>query len=260
MKKLFYCIIAICIIFFSGCEKNIDEVTVLKFKNTNSNSYINSLNGKTVSITGYISTISPLSGEFAYLMNMPYQSCPYCIPGTSEITNTLAIFAGENDKIELTDMPVTVTGTLKKGEFSDEYGYEYGVRLNNVTVVEANIDELSEQIKKYNLLAENGVVGDIYNCIMNLDFSIFYDYYELPQPEKVILDDFNYTKNSLTSYNTNGDYDELVILMDHLIALANYVNNDIDNSDYSRFTEEGYQAQLQDLYFEFDSWAAEGEL
>ena len=76
MKKILIFMITVCMIVCTGCGTNGDEVTKLKFKNTNSDSYINSLDGKMVSITGYLSTLSPLDGKFAYLMNMPYQSCP----------------------------------------------------------------------------------------------------------------------------------------------------------------------------------------
>ena len=92
-------LIALCII---DSQKNVfveneQDITTIKFKSTVSEREIEALNGKTVSITGYLSTLSPLNGEFAYLMNMPYQNCPYCVPGTSQITNTLAIFAKENE-------------------------------------------------------------------------------------------------------------------------------------------------------------------
>ena len=246
-------------------EKNVvipqvkdDGVTVLKFKNTNSNEYVNSLNGKKVSITGYLSTLSPLNGQFAYLMNMPYQNCPFCVPGTSEITNTLAIFAGNKDKIKFTDQPVTVVGTLEVGDFTDDFGYQYGVRLNNVTVSKADVDKLSDTVKKYNLLAENGVVGDIYNSIMTADMSVFYNYYRMEKPDKVIMDGINDTKASVDSYNSKGDYNNLINVMNDLIALCNNVNNDVDSGDYSKFAD--YQTQLQDIYYTFAMWMAEGEL
>lgn len=233
-------------------------IITLKFKNTNSNEVISALNGKKVSITGYLSTLSPLNGEFAYLMNMPYQSCPFCIPGTAAISNTLAIVSGNNKKIEFTDLPVTVTGILETGEFSDEFGYEYGVRLNNVTVENADVDKLADSVKKYNLLAENGVVANIYNSIMTVDTTVFYDYYELEAPEKILLDGINYTKSSLEQYNSNGDYDKLVDVMNDLINLSNEVNSKIAQGDYSLFGE--YQNELQDIYYVFANWMAEGEL
>lgn len=237
---------------------NDDGITILKFKNTNSNKAIRALNGKKVSITGYLSTISPLSGEFAYLMNMPYQSCPFCIPGTAEISNTLAIFAGNNDKIKFTDEPVTVIGTLEVGNFSDQYGYEYGVRLNNVTVNKVDVDALTESVKQYNLLAENGVVEAIYMSIMTADSAVFYDYYEMERPYLIALDGINSTKTLLDGYNANGEYDVLVKVLDDLINLCNVVNDDISSEDYSKFAS--YQLQLQDIYYSFSDWMAQGEL
>lgn len=246
-------------------EKNIvvpqvkdDGITVLKFKNTNSNEYIKTLDGKQVSITGYLSTLSPLNGQFAYLMNMPYQNCPFCVPGTSEITNTLAIFAGNKSKIQFTDQPVTVIGTLEVGDFTDDFGYQYGVRLNNVTVNKADVDALSETAKKYNVLAENGVIWDIYNSIMAADMSAFYTYYDLAEPGKVIMDGVIGTKNNLGLYNAKGDYNTLVSVMDELVTLCENINTDVDNKDYSKFTS--YQTQLQNIYYNFAMWMNEGEL
>ena len=235
-----------------------DGITVLKFKNTNSNETISALNGKQVSITGYISTLSPLNGEFAYLMNMPYQSCPFCVPGTSAINNTLAIYAGNKSKIKFTDQPVTVVGTLETGNFTDDFGYEYGVRLNNVTVKKADIDKLSDTVKKYNLLAENGVVGQIYESIMTADASVFYNYYRMEKPEKIALDGIKATKSSIDTYNSKGDYDNLVNVMNDLISLCEEVNGDIGSGDYSKFNE--YQPRLQNIYCTFAMWMAEGEL
>ncbi len=237
---------------------NDDGVTVLKFKNTNSDEAIKALNGKKVSITGYISTLSPLNGEFAYLMNMPYQSCPFCIPGTSEISNTLAIYAGNKSKIKFTDEPVTVVGTLETGDFTDGFGYQYGVRLNNVTVSKADVDKLSAAVKQYNLLAENGVVGQIYDSIMSADPSVFYNYYQLEKPELISMDFIKSTKSTLEGYNGKGEYNQLINTMDELINLCNSVNSDIESGDYSKFSS--YQVGLQNVYYVFSMWMAEGEL
>lgn len=239
-------------------EANDDGITVLKFKNTNSDEAISLLNGKKVSITGYLSTLSPLNGKFAYLMNMPYQNCPYCVPGTSAITNTLTIVAKENEKIKFTDQPVTVTGTLETGTFTDEFGYEYGVRLNNVVVKNADIDELSESIRKYNLLAENGVVNSIYNSIMLADRSVFYNYYKKEVPALIKTERIESTKTLFAEYNKNNDYEALSKVINNLITLSNNVNKDIENQDYSNFAT--YQNKLRSIYSSFARWMAEGEL
>ena len=257
MKKFFIIVALICLCCFTGCGEK-QDYTVLKFKSTNSNETISKLNGKQVSITGYISTLSPLSGEFAYLMNMPYQSCPFCVPGTSTINNTLAIYAGTNDKIEFTDQPVTVVGTLETGNFTDDFGYEYGVRLNNVTVSKADVDKLSEAVKQYNILAENGVIGQIYNSIMSADETVFYSYYQLEKPQPISMELINTTKSTLDGYNENGEYNQLANTMNDLIDLCNKVNTDIEAEDYSKFGN--YQRSLQNVYYTFSAWMEAGEL
>ena len=257
MRRIFVVFLLICLCCFTGCSEK-QDCTVLKFKSTNSSETISKLNGKQVSITGYISTLSPLSGEFAYLMNMSYQSCPFCVPGTSTINNTLAIYAGANDKIEFTDQPVTVVGTLETGEFVDEFGYEYGIRLNNVIVSKADVDKLSKAVKQYNLLAENGVIGQIYNSIMSADETVFYNYYKLEKPQPVTMELIDTTKSTLEGYNKEGEYNQLVDTMSNLIELCNRVNKDIEVEDYSKFNT--YQKELQNVYYTFSRWVEEGEL
>jgi len=246
------------VVVFGGTKAlEIDETGAYKlsFANTTSNTVLNSLRGEQVTITGYMSTNSPLSGEFAYLMNLPYQNCPYCLPGTSELTNTLAIYAGKNKKIEFTDQLVTVVGTLETGNFSDEFGYEYKIRLNNVEVKEADPSLITDSIKKYSLLAESGLVSEIYNYIMMFD-NIVYSSSE--QIAKVDVSAVEKTKNDLNNYNQKGEYNRLVVALDELIKLANEVNGYIDNGEVSKVSE--LKDRVSSVYSTFADWLAQTEM
>ena len=54
------------------------EVTKLSFKSAAEYDYLKTLDGTMVTINGYMATSSPVDGSFMFLMNMPYQNCPFC--------------------------------------------------------------------------------------------------------------------------------------------------------------------------------------
>ena len=115
----------------AGCDKS--GVKMLSFAQTHSLKELNGYDGETVSIIGYMSTLSPISGEFMYLMNMPYQSCPFCVPNTNKLSNTIAVYAKSADGFKFTDRAILVTGTLEFGIFEDDFGYEYYYRIADAT-------------------------------------------------------------------------------------------------------------------------------
>ena len=235
--------------------ENEQGITAIKFKSTASEKEIEELNGKKVSITGYLSTLSPLNGEFAYLMNLPYQNCPYCVPGSSQITNTLAIFAKDNEKIEFTDLPVTVLGELEIGDFTDDFGYQYSVRLKDVTVSNADIDLLSENIRKYNVLAENGVLANLYECITNAENIIYSNSSDL---KPIDIAQIEKTINEVKQYNSKDEYKNLIVILNGLESLCKKVNGYIENNEYDKIKNS--QNQLRIIYSSFSNWISEGEL
>ena len=100
MKRTFALILAIifAILPLASCEKgtSTDGAQLLSFSQAQSVEEMEKLDGKTVSIIGYMSTLSPISGAFMYLMNLPYQSCPFCVPNTTQLANTMAVYAKDS--------------------------------------------------------------------------------------------------------------------------------------------------------------------
>ena len=78
-------------LLLGGCKKTGEEAARLSFSASASIETLKALDGKQVRITGYMATLSPLDGSYIYLMNMPYQSCPFCVPNTAEFSFFLAI-------------------------------------------------------------------------------------------------------------------------------------------------------------------------
>ena len=65
------------VVTLGGCSstklQEVDGVTELKFKDTIKTSELKKIDSKKVSMIGFMSTSTPLNGEYTYLMNMPYQ-------------------------------------------------------------------------------------------------------------------------------------------------------------------------------------------
>ncbi|MBQ3486286.1 MAG: hypothetical protein IJA77_12380, partial [Clostridia bacterium] len=80
-----------------GCEKSPEAPIKLSFKAASGYDYLKSINGKTVTISGYMATSSPVDGSFMFLMNLPYQSCPFCVPNTSQLSNTMEVYPKDGD-------------------------------------------------------------------------------------------------------------------------------------------------------------------
>ena len=88
-----FLLLAIMTSSFVACDKddpvdpNGENVTKLSFKAASGYDYLKTLDGTLVTISGYMATSSPVDGSFMFLMNLPYQSCPFCVPNTSQLSN-----------------------------------------------------------------------------------------------------------------------------------------------------------------------------
>lgn len=166
MKK-FAALIAllICIaLLATGCggtKVSSAAATKLSFADSASLDILKSLDGKSVTITGYMATLSPLDGTYIYLMNLPYQSCPFCVPNTTQLANTMAVYAPSGSKFDFTDRPVQVTGTLRVQDRADDYGYSYNYYIDDASYVAVDLSSVSQEYALYQSLAEDGVIADV---------------------------------------------------------------------------------------------------
>ena len=164
MKK----ILSVVLLFFlivslSACqkEKADENASILRFSDAVSLEKIKSLDNKQVSIIGYMATMSPISGKFMYLMNMPYQSCPFCLPNTTQLSNTMAVYAPDGKTFEYTDQAIRVTGTMKMEDVRDEFGYTYNYRIVNAAYETVDLSQLSEEYALWTQIASDGLVKEI---------------------------------------------------------------------------------------------------
>lgn len=166
-----------------GCKDDTEgNVTQLSFKSAASYDYLKTLSGTQVSINGYMATSSPVDGSFLFLMNLPYQSCPFCVPNTSKLSNTMEVYPKKGEAFDYTAQAIKVVGTLVVAEkedepFTDLYGYEFNYKIVDATYTVIRAEELSAELRLWQALANSDVVNDIYKMYDYVNFLCSWDTY-----------------------------------------------------------------------------------
>lgn len=175
MKKYFtliLCVFLLLSLVACGDEK---EATKLSFKAASSYEDLKALDGQTVSINGYMATSSPVDGGYLFLMNLPYQSCPFCVPNTSQLSNTMAVYAKEGDSFDYTGQAIKVTGTLEVAQqedqpFTDKYGYTFNFRIVDAVYTVLTDEELTADMAAWQKIADSGLMDEMYRMYDYLNF------------------------------------------------------------------------------------------
>ena len=163
----------------ASCKKKQDldpsEAVKLSFKDASGYDYLKTLDGQTVTINGYMATSSPVDGSFIFLMNLPYQSCPFCVPNTSQLSNTVEIYPKKGESFSYTSQAIRVIGKLEVAAnenepFTDSYGYEFNFKIVDATYTIIKAEELSEDIALWQKIANTDVVNDIYKMYDYVNF------------------------------------------------------------------------------------------
>ena len=303
IKKIIVFTLALSLLLtsFAGCSDKSEEggAQLLSFSQAQSIEEMQKLDGQSVSIIGYMSTLSPISGEFMYLMNLPYQSCPFCVPNTTQLANTMAVYAKSSDGFEFTDRAIQVTGVLEFGDYTDEFGYEYNYRIKDATYTVLNPDDLDPKIKLWQQLASTDVISEIYQMYEYVNFLCFWPTYtaqfeggsDYLYPNDVDI----FCKNDGAQYNygyKEGYFDSLVAKVESVsktdfTALVENIRKaeklaadalaEIDAGNYTAVTEystvfgdgrtqykmnraDEFEALMQATYQEFAAWLATWEI
>ena len=169
-----------------GCKQegnDASDATKLSFKSAAKYDYLKTLDGQKVTINGYMATASPVDGSFMFLMNLPYQSCPFCVPNTSELSNTMEIYPKNGENFEYTAQAIKVVGTLEVAEdiskpFTDMYGYEFNFKIVDASYTIIKSEDLSEDMALWQKIASADIVTDIYKMYDYVNFTCaWYTYY-----------------------------------------------------------------------------------
>lgn len=303
MKKILCVIVSVLLVFsiFAACGNNEDSTisSNLSFSAANKVKDMKALDGQEVSIIGYMSTLSPITGSFMYLMNLPYQSCPFCVPNTSQLSNTIACYAKNGDSFEFTDRAIKVIGTLEFGDYTDDYGYEYAYRIIDATYTEVDTSEMSEKMQLWQQLASTDVISDVYNMYEYVNFLCFWPTYTV---EFESGKDYLYPSDALNFIKTDGaqyNYGYVDGYFENMISTINEVNSTefsdlveniqkakeladkalaaIENGEYTTGEEysstfndgrsqyimndsDSFEKEMNSIYSEFSAWLAEWEV
>ena len=177
---------AIVVTAFSGCNNgwdyDVNNATKLSFKSASGYDYLKTLDGKLVTISGYMATSSPVDGSFMFLMNLPYQSCPFCVPNTKQLSNTMEIYPKKGEAFSYTTQAIQVIGRLEVAEsedkpFTDKYGYKFCCKIVDATYTIIKAEDLSEDMALWQKIASSNVVSDIYKMYDYVNFLCAWDNY-----------------------------------------------------------------------------------
>ncbi len=285
-----------------GCEdaaNNDTKTRLLSFSQANSIDEMQALDGQEVTIIGYMSTLSPVSGKFMYLMNLPYQSCPFCIPNTTELSNTMAVYAKEGKEFDFTDRAIQVTGTLEFGEYTDEFGYQYGYRIKDAVYKVLDVSDMSDELKLWQQLASTDIITEIYTMFDYVNFLCFWPEYTVAFDSG---NDYLYPADALYFIETEGAqynygfkegyfegiistiksvdataFAELVEIIEKADALCDKAygelkaSNCTQVSEYSGMFNDGrlqykmnksteLEAEMKEVFYSFSDWLANWEL
>lgn len=299
MKRIFFLILVLVLSVVSGCADNKESVepTKLSFSDAIDLSSIQKLDGKPVTITGYMATVSPVSGAFMYLLNLPYQSCPFCVPNTSQLSNTMAVYAPSGREFDYTEQAIRVTGRMELGDFTDEYGYEYNYRIVDATYEIVDLSTVSDQYALWTSIASDGVVGELSNMFNYLSFvtswpdytgtamkedgsTVTHNLYPA-DAEKFLNDDGPY---GFASYRASGYFEGLIARVNGIneeeladlaqiirdaqaleqtalaeLASAGYTYDEVADK-YTLNNAESFNVQFGEIYTRYSRWLSKWEM
>lgn len=247
MKKVIALLMAAVLVFgLVGCSDNVDtkDHQELSFKTAKQYEELKKMDGAKVYICGYMCSASPVDGNYMYLMNLPDQSCPFCLPNTSQLSNTMAIYPknGKSFKYIDSSTPILVVGTLEVAEsedkpFTDENKYEFCFKIVDASFREMKDSEITSQMKLMKKIASSGIMTSINDMFNYLDFVCNWpEYFVNSYTDKngvVQPGYYLYASDALRFLQTDGaqyNYGYVDGYFDSLVTAAQ--NLDMDGTDF----------------------------
>lgn len=210
------------------------------------------LNGKRVTITGYMSPLLAPTKNYFYLTQVPYDS-ELNFPKEEQ---AIAVYVDvakteKNGVFEYTSTPITVTGTLICGQYIDNNGFEHQQRIINATVK----DYTDEKYQKYIDIASAQVYSDVW-MYYNLLETIVTE--QVSEEEIVEIQESHLEDMLLYLVMTQYGDDSIVGVIDKELGLIQQVNDRIGKSDYE-FTDlqEEVKGLKEEITSYFEQWSVE---
>lgn len=260
-KLLAMCLIVATVLTLTACGSTSNgnsatgDNTKLSFGQGMTYKDLKGLDGDKVELTGFMATISPLNGAYVYLQNIPYQNCPFCVPNTTELANTMAVYAPEGESIPFIDSPVTVYGELEIGDFTDDYGYTYKYRIINAKVAKADVtsEEYNETIQLYASLVDTGYAMK-FSQVMNTAYQLFaYDTYGIKKEDLTPIDmeEVKWLRTTLDKFDRTK-YEAVYSSLEKLEEVAPKMNELLADKDFETLST--YGTPVAEAYQKFYNW------
>ena len=296
LLKLTAIVLALALLL-AGCGGKKEEAASLRFSEATSFENLKALDGKTVSIIGYMATLSPVSGKYMYLMNMPYQSCPFCVPNTTQLANTMAVYAENGKTFAYTDQAIRVTGTMEIGDSTDDFGYQYNYRIADAAYEIVDLGKISAEYALWQSIASDGIVADISQMFDYLYFVCCWPEYQVSytddngeeisyflypgDAENYLADDSAYGYARFTDADyfpglirrvnaiSETELTDLTQILSEARELEQYARGELSAQNYTydeaadRYALDdapGMTARFDDLYSRFSVWLAGWEV
>lgn len=136
-----------------------------------------SLDGKTVTMNGYMAVQSPLDESFIYFVGQPYVSCPFCAIGDITKLEVMQVIMANGEKIKYTEDGITVTGKLEVKTSVDSEGYTTRCRIYADSILPMTDENVDKELQEYYAnLSKAGMIIDIQSLQMNIEYDTNADY------------------------------------------------------------------------------------
>lgn len=165
--RLFALLLMAVLLCTTGCgRKTISRATRLSYQDLSDYEYLKTLDGATVSISGYMTTQMPKDGSYAYLTSLPWQESPLFAPNTTRLSGAVAIYANYGTHFTHLTQAIKVIGTLEVAEneedlLTDTFGYQSFCRIKDANYVKVDSSELDGDMAVWQKLAEEDLLSEI---------------------------------------------------------------------------------------------------
>lgn len=254
-------LILVSLINLVGCirQSSGGEIRELSFRDAVSFNEIKKLDGKVVSIVGFMSTTSPLDGTYFYLQNMPYQSCPFCLPNTTRLLNTIAVYAPRGESFKFLDVPIKVTGKIEVKDITDAMGYSYNYRIIDAKIERAEVLGLGREIRIYTDLVDRGFVSLFTTAVEEIYKTINYEKFNMTSDDVKPLDMIHLDRIKDTFKGLNPqDYIDIIQVVDSLEGLVKKANELIESENTEELVK--LNGELVTIFNSFYDWLMKPEI
>lgn len=179
MKRIIaFIMLAVLALTLWGCNTvDLTDAQELSFKTAKKYTELKDMDDAKVYICGYMCKASPVDGSYLYLMNLPDQSCPFCLPNTTQLSNTMAVYPESGKSFDYigSSTPIIVVGTLEVAEsaddpFTDENMYQFSFRIVDASFRKMDDSEITPEMKLMKQIASSGIMSAMNDMFNYLDF------------------------------------------------------------------------------------------